>query len=177
VTPREIRFSHPEPASTAVHGQILAAPLRFSAGEDAFILTEADLAVPLRTASPAVKELERRAEELLARLPPIETLADRVRALIAAELTAGNASAAQVARALRVSGRTLVRRLEGLGTSYQMLLDEVRAELARQYLRDEGRPVQDVSHLLGFSDARAFQRAFRRWYAQSPAEYRRGGVS
>jgi AraC-like DNA-binding protein len=172
VTPLAVHFAHPEPATTDQHRRTFAVPLRFSAGEDALILHEADLATPLRSANAIVLDLERHAETLLARLPPAVTAADRVRALIAAELMAGDASAAQVARAMHVSGRTLVRRLAELGTSYQTLLDEVRAGLARQYLVEERRAMQDVAAALGFSDARAFVRAFRRWYGQSPSQYR-----
>jgi AraC-like DNA-binding protein len=39
-----------------------------------------------------------------------------------------------VAQALAMSGRTLRRRLSDLGTSYRTLLDQVRADLAEQYL-------------------------------------------
>jgi AraC-like DNA-binding protein len=174
VTLLEVRFAHPEPASTVQHLRAFAAPVRFSAGEDALILREADLAAALRTASPALADLERHAAAQLGRMPPVETLPDRVRALVAAELTAGSASATQVARAMRLSSRTLTRRLAELGTSYQALLDEVRAGLAHQYLLEDGRSVEDVAGVLGFSDARAFLRAFQRWFGQSLSTYRRG---
>jgi AraC-like DNA-binding protein len=172
VTPLELRFAHPAPPTTEQHRRTFAVPLHFSAGEDALVLHEADLAAPLRSANPIVLDLERHAETLLARMPPAVTAADRVRALVAAELMAGDASSTQVARAMHVSGRTLIRRLAELGTSYQALLDEVRAGLARQYLLEEKRSVQDVAAALGFSDARAFVRAFRRWYGQSPSQFR-----
>jgi AraC-like DNA-binding protein len=35
-------------------------------------------------------------------------------------------------------------------------------------------PLADVALLLGFSETAAFHRAFRRWTAQTPLEYRRG---
>jgi AraC-like DNA-binding protein len=177
VTPREIRFAHPEPESTAEHERVLGASTRFSAGENAFLLCRDDLSAPLLGDNPALLEvLERRAEEQLAELPAAESLVDRVRALIAAELKAGTPSAARVAAALDISVRTLTRRLGELGTSHKALLDEVRAELARHYLLEEKWYVADVAHFLGFSEARAFQRAFRRWYGRSPTEYRRAGA-
>jgi AraC-like DNA-binding protein len=174
VTVLEIRFAHPEPVSRIEYHRILDAPLCFSAGEDAFLLREADLDVPLRTARPTIDGLERHAQEVLAQMPEVQTFPDQVRALILAELEAGDPGAAQVARGLSMSARTLARRLEEHGTSHQALLDEVRAELARRYLLEEGRPVGDVARRLGFSDNSAFHRAFRRWYGTSPTEYRRG---
>lgn len=177
VTPLEVRFAHAAPPTIDQHTRTFAVPLRFSTGEDALVLHEADLATPLRSTNTVVLDLERHAETLLARMPPAETAADRVRALVAAELMAGDASSTQVARAMHISSRTLARRLAELGTSYQALLDEVRADLARQYLLEDRRTVQDVAAALGFSDARSFVRAFQRWYGQSPTQYRGSKVS
>jgi AraC-like DNA-binding protein len=175
VQPREIAFAHPAPPSTADHERLLSAPVRFSAGEDIIVLQEADLDAPLCSANPAlVRGLEQHAEELLARLPRLESFTDQVRALIAAELQGGNPNADHIARALSMSVRTLSRRLEELGTSHKALLDEVRAELARRYLVEDGRPINETAALLGFSEVSAFHRAFRRWYGCSPTDYRQG---
>ena len=70
-----------------------------------------------------------------------------------------------------MSSRTLRRRLKDAGTSYQEILDDVRAELARRYLAREKRAVDEVSFLLGFSDPSAFTKAFRRWTGRSPADF------
>lgn len=171
VTPREVRFAHSAPRAALEHRRILACPVRFDAGDDAFVLDAAHLDVPLGSASPILHALIPHAEQQLARLPPVKTFAERVRALIAAELATGRSSATQVAGALHISTRTLGRRLGELGTSHRALLDDVRAELARQYL-EEKLPVHQVARLLGFSGSRAFYRAFQRWYERSPASYR-----
>lgn len=174
VKPREIRFVHPPPPSTEEAERILPAPVRYSTGEDVIVLGEADLDVPLRTPNAAlIPSLERHGDELLAKLPPLESFLDRVRALIAAELGGGNPNAEHIARSMQMSVRTLARRLEELGTSHKALLDEVRASLARRYLVEDRRLVSDVATLLGFSEVSAFHRAFRRWYGCSPTDFRR----
>jgi AraC-like DNA-binding protein len=73
-----------------------------------------------------------------------------------------------VAGTLRMSARNLRRRLEAENTSYKQLLDEVRCELARRYLSQEQRGVEEVAFALGFSDGSAFHKAFRRWTGESP---------
>ncbi len=78
-----------------------------------------------------------------------------------------------VARALGLSRRTLVRRLEGEGNCYQDLLDETRNELACWYLRQSSHSLSEIAARVGFSDQGNFARGFRRWQGLTPSEYRR----
>jgi AraC-like DNA-binding protein len=80
---------------------------------------------------------------------------------------------ADVARRLRMSQRTLRRRLKSEGMSFRQLFGEVRARIAIGYLRNTDLPLGDVAAALGFSDESGFRTAFRRWTGQGPREYRR----
>jgi len=71
-----------------------------------------------------------------------------------------------------MSERTLQRRLKDEGTTFAVLVDEVRTDLARMYLADDRLAVYEVAFLLGFSEPSAFNRAFKRWLGTSPREYR-----
>jgi AraC-like DNA-binding protein len=77
-----------------------------------------------------------------------------------------------VAQALHVSQRTLQRRLQDEGTSFQRLLDDTRRELAEQYLAQPNLTLLEAAYLLGFADPSNFFRAFRRWFGLTPGEYR-----
>lgn len=79
---------------------------------------------------------------------------------------------AALAAARHVSPRTLMRQLREAGTSYQSLVDEVRAELALEYLRDTRLPLAIIAERLGFSDTSNFSRAFRSWFGRSPGSCR-----
>jgi len=68
-----------------------------------------------------------------------------------------------VAQKLSLGARTLRRRLNELGTSYQKILDDVRRELAVEYLQTTNLSVQEISELLGYSEVTNFRRAFMRW--------------
>ena len=72
-----------------------------------------------------------------------------------------------------MSGRTLRRRLADEGTSYHAIADEVRHGLAVAYLGDARISVTEIAFLLGFADAAAFNKAFRRWAGASPTEVRK----
>jgi AraC-like DNA-binding protein len=77
-----------------------------------------------------------------------------------------------VADRLKISVRTLDRRLADVGLTWQSLLDSLRLQLAREYLANPEVTVRDVAERLGFADLRAFQRRFRVWTGMTPSEYR-----
>jgi AraC-like DNA-binding protein len=171
----ETCFSYKEPPDTRLHRRIFrVGHLRFTAPFDGFILDERLLDRPIASADPGLNELLRRlADERLAELPEAAALTQRVRVLVSRELSGGNPSAAHVAERLGMSRRTLTRRLKEEGTSFKVIIDDLRRGLAQRYLVIEGLGVSEIAAMLGFSDAAAFHRAFRRWCGQSPAQYRK----
>jgi AraC-like DNA-binding protein len=77
-----------------------------------------------------------------------------------------------VASALSITTRTLRRHLEGEGTTFGQILDDVRCALATEYLRTTAMTMDDIAALLGFSETANFRRAFKRWTGRSPGNYR-----
>jgi AraC-like DNA-binding protein len=84
----------------------------------------------------------------------------------------GEANADAACRALKLSRRTLQRRLKAEKTSFQKVLQEVRAVLAVNYLSDERLKSLEIAMLLGYSNISTFTTAFKSWYDMPPAEYR-----
>lgn len=78
----------------------------------------------------------------------------------------------KVAHALNMSVRTLQRRLDAEGSSFQALLDATRVALAERWLREGRMSIQQIADALGFANPSAFTRAFRRWRGQSPEQFR-----
>lgn len=79
------------------------------------------------------------------------------------------------ARALLMSCRTLARRLDEEGTSFQLIKDELRRDVAIQLLTQSALPPADIGLRTGFEDPTTFYRAFKRWTGCSPGVYRRMG--
>jgi AraC-like DNA-binding protein len=73
---------------------------------------------------------------------------------------------------LNMSARTLRRRLEKEGTSYQRIKDNARRDLAISMLSRDRLTVSEVAEQVGFSDPSAFHRSFKKWTGQSPGSYR-----
>jgi len=80
--------------------------------------------------------------------------------------------AATIARQMRLSPRTLQRRLAAEGTGFKELLETTRRDLARGWVRDGSLPLTEIAYRLGYSDAAAFSRAFKRWTGRSPGAFR-----
>lgn len=78
-----------------------------------------------------------------------------------------------LAKNLNLSSATLHRRLKEEGASYQMILDELRFDLASKILTNPDSSIENLAYELGYSERMAFERAFKKWSGMSPAEYRK----
>jgi len=78
----------------------------------------------------------------------------------------------QIARQLHASPQTLRRRLREEGTSFQELKDQLRRDLAIYHLGRDALSIQAIAEQLGFSEASAFHRAFKKWTGLTPGAYR-----
>ncbi|MEM8613819.1 MAG: AraC family transcriptional regulator ligand-binding domain-containing protein [Cyanobacteria bacterium P01_H01_bin.105] len=81
-------------------------------------------------------------------------------------------SAEGIARDMNMNLRSLQRLVCAHGFTVRQLLENARKEKARQWLSDPTLNIKAVATRLGYSDDRAFRRAFKRWTGQTPAEFR-----
>jgi len=120
-------------------------------------------------------EVSQLCDRLLSELKLSTGLAGKVREIFLAGMGQPT-SFDLVAARLRMSPRTLRRKLEQEGTSFRELIDELRAHAAIKYVRDTDLTIEDIAFALGFSDGAAFRHAFRRWTKSAPHEYRRARI-
>ncbi len=170
--PRKVLIQGSEPLDLTPYRQAFHAPLVFNADYDALIFERADMEVPLPTANEAMAALhDRFAGEYLTRFAE-SRVTHQARQVLCRLLPQGEPKREAVAQALHLSQRTLQRRLQDEGTSFQALLDDTRRELAEQYLAQPRMTLLEAAYLLGFADPSNFFRAFRRWFDTTPGEYR-----
>lgn len=166
------RFMHAAPVNTREHLRIFGPVVEFGARENELVVDRARLAAPLRTANPALLEpLEAAAASVLRRAD--EDIVARTRAVVPEVLKAGEPGLTAVARRLGIGARTLQRRLGQHGGTYASIVDEVRRDLAQREVAAGDKSFGEIAFLLGFSQASAFDRAFRRWTGSTPSAYRR----
>jgi len=146
----------------------------FSPTETSISFEAAALNLPVKQASAFLRRvILRQAEQDLRLHSPAEVIVWEVKRVIANVLYREVPRIAVVAREIGCSVRTLQERLKNEGTSYDKLLDDVRRDLALQYVQDESIRLIEVPLLLRYSEPSPFHRAFRRWTGQSPLEARR----
>lgn len=169
--PIEVRFAHRKPDDVTLFRHFFGVPLRFDSEQYAVVFSEDWLNQRLSETSP---ELLRLLQQEIDKLDVREedSFVDQVRTLLRTTLVSGHSSADQVAELFSMHRRTLNRRLNAYNTSFQKLADEVRFEIARQSLEDTDLDIIQIAMLLGYSNASAFTRAFRRWSSTTPARWR-----
>jgi AraC-like DNA-binding protein len=169
----EVRFTHrAPPGQLGRYRAFFDADVRFERKTTELVLARRVLDTPLTTADPDLLAiLLPTAEEKRARRPADATFTDQVRRGLRAALCSDEAQLSGMAKRLGLTPRSLQRRLQDEGTSFQALRDETRCTLADRYL-GEGLSVAEISFLLGFSEPSAFFRAFKRWTGLTPIERR-----
>jgi AraC-like DNA-binding protein len=147
--------------------------IELGAEDTGFLLASDDSSVALPAFDPMlVAAAEQLASAALAVAPRPGALAAVVVAKIEATLP-GDVTAEAIASALKMSARTLQRRLEDEGVRLSALLDEVRERVAKKLLGEATLPLAEVAYRVGFSDLATFSRAFKRWTGVPPGAWRR----
>jgi AraC-like DNA-binding protein len=175
--PRRLWFTHRREGDLGELVRFFGTPdIAFGRSENALVFEAAVLATPLQTEDPRLlATIDELAERAVREQPAPSDLTATVAARIRQGLGGGTLpEASAVARALRVSARTLARRLEDEGTTFKAVVESVRRDLACRQLEDPAIPLGEVAYRLGFSDVATFSRAFKRWTGKSPGAYRRG---
>lgn len=168
----EMRLAYPRPPHHELYGQYLAdTPLVWDQPVTEGLFDPAILREPVATAPVgSALSLGRTEGEGAA---PADGIVARVRKVLLAH-GARRMRLEQVARELRTSARSLRRALSQAGTSYQDLAEALLRARAEEWVRTGSEKVEHIALELGFTDARSFRRAFKRWTGHNPNEFRRG---
>ena len=173
LTEGKIGLAHPQPDYRTHYSDYFHLPVSFSQNESTFEIP-ASLAREANIAghSDSYALAQELCLGLLQKMPTASlSTGDQVRRLLLSSPT-GSLTADDVARAMFVTKRTLQRRLDSEGSSYREITETLTSELATRHLLESDMTIEAVSTLLGYCDTAAFRKAFRRWYGQSPNEYR-----
>lgn len=169
--PTEVRIAHRKPRDVAPLNRFFGMTPDFDTEEYALTFSANWLSRPLPETDPQLRRLlQKQVDALEARHG--RDFPEQVRSVLRTAIVTGQASAEQVAAIFSMHPRTLNRRLHGSGVGYRELVDEARFEIARQVLESSTMEMTRIATMLGYTDASAFTRAFRRWSGTTPTLWR-----
>lgn len=170
---REVRFQHRARAPVAVYERFFGCEVSFGAAHNELLAHASVVEVSHKVDAHLRRLVEEHARHQLSQVPEIDPFLHAVRSRLLSQLRGGPPNLACLARSLHMSERTLRRRLQTVGTRYQDLLDELRAQLAVEYVLQPDQTMKTLAQRLGFSEPSTFYRAFKRWTGATPAQFQK----
>ncbi len=166
-------FTFPTPEDIASYHDYFNAPLAFGRAQSAFWFDAKQLQALVRVDDTALRDFlsDQQIKYIVSGRRNDET-STKVRTHLHQSKPAWPDLDA-TAEVLRMSPATLQRNLAKEGTSFQMLKEKLRRDMAITYLTTTSISLTELSDLLGFSESAVFQRAFKSWTGIAPGSYRR----
>jgi AraC-like DNA-binding protein len=172
VSPIRIELVRPRAYAKTIERHF-GCPVVFGAARNAIVFRASDAALLFVTHNAELLAmLAPQLDEELKQHKGQEPFPERVRATIQRKLAGRRPKMQEIARELHISSRTLQRRLQDAGYSFQQALEDARHQLARHYLNNSLLELNETAYLLGYEDSNSFVRAFRTWEGVPPAYWR-----
>ncbi|MFI4997054.1 MAG: AraC family transcriptional regulator [Hyphomicrobiales bacterium] len=166
--PIEVMLPRPRPQSTKAFDSLFEVPVRFGEERGAIIFSSEWLAHSVPGANPLIRKLlEDRIREL-----DVESFEAKLRRFVRTLVMTKQCSLVTAAELFGIEPRSLARRLEHEEIEFRKLVDEVRYEVSQHLIADTSLAMTQIAASLGYSEASAFTRAFRRWSGMTPMSWR-----
>src|SRR4029077_9499556 len=177
LVPSRIRVMHHRSNTPAELKSFLGCVIEFASSVDEVVFPGAVKLMPISSSDPHLNELLiKYCEEALEhRRPERNTLRSSVENAMAPLLPHGKATAVETARRIGMSHRTLARKLSSEGLTFSKISENLKADLARHYLKDGDLPISQIAWLLGYREVSAFTHAYKRWTGMTPRQSRAQG--
>jgi AraC-like DNA-binding protein len=170
---RGVSLPHTPVAPEAVYRRFFDAPVHFEQPYAGLHVDRDVLRVDLKSANPMLRQLA--IEYIGQRCPSrVHTMADRVRHALTRSMGASRARKKDIAALFAMHPRTMQRRLQDEGVTFEAIREDVYKNAALHFLRESDIPLTQLAGALGFSEQSAFSRSCVRWFGTSPSRVRRG---
>jgi AraC-like DNA-binding protein len=171
---KAINFQSPAPEDKRYLQQMFPCELHFSQQANGFHFPSQYLQAPLVHTEESLNDFLRDAPYhlLVSKADDDKSLISKMKRIIGNDFSRDFPGVEAMASQLNMSVRTLRRRLKDLDTTYQQFKDNLRCDAATRYLSRPELKINTVSALLAFDEPSAFHRAFKKWMAMTPGEYR-----
>ena len=170
--PKRVCLTFKQPPDADMYFPYTRCAVEFNADKNCMVFSQALFDLPIRTAN-AINQrvMEKHCEDELKRVQSHTQLTERIREIISLYLDE-SPSIGFVAEKLRISERTLRRRLNEEGINFRDLLKQIRHESALYYLSKTDMRIENIAFRLGYKETANFRKAFREFEGKSPRQWR-----
>ncbi len=172
MNPLEISLTYSKPVYARKYREYFDCPISYDQPEN-LVWTRVPTEQPLRTSDSASAQIcLKLAEQLVAKHRGEDDFLLQVRRELLRH-PGDMPDMEKVAATLAMSSRTLRRKLNALDTSFRQVQDDVRKNLALDYLRNTAMTIDQIADRLGYTESTNFRRAFKQWTMESPSHFRK----
>lgn len=168
-----VSFVHAAPDKIDKYLNLFNCQPEFSASFDSISFSMADIRKKLPSANHMFEEMMD--QSIIKALNKLEkdNIVSQVKSAVLEQLSCGKVTEEDISGLLNMSKRKLQLKLAEENIRFKSLLDDIRSNMAKEYLNDQSLCLSEIAFLLGFSEVSSFSRAFKRWTGVSPGQYKK----
>jgi AraC-like DNA-binding protein len=170
--PKSVHFNHARMSDSTIYERIFRAPVHFEQSKTELIFDSELNNQPILRADPLLKEILTRQIEQIKTDESLD-ICSQVEPLIRRSLQSQRYQIDRVARHLSLHPRTLQRKLKDAGMNYSKIVEDIRKDVATERLKNSNITIMQLSDYLGYNDNTAFTRAFKKWFGETPVQWRK----
>ena len=170
--PKSVHFNHTRKSDSTIYERIFRAPVHFEQSKTELIYDSNLNNQPILRADPLLKEILTRQIEQIKTDESMD-IRSQVEPLIRRSLQSQRYQIDRVAKHLSLHPRTLQRKLKDAGMNYSKIVEDIRKDVATERLKNSNITIMQLSDYLGYNDNTAFTRAFKKWFGETPVQWRK----
>ena len=170
--PKSVHFNHARKSDSTIYERIFRAPVHFEQSKTELIYDSELNNQPILRADPLLKEILTRQIEQIKTDESMD-IRSQVEPLIRRSLQSQRYQIDRVAKHLSLHPRTLQRKLKDAGMNYSKIVEDIRKDVATERLKNSNITIMQLSDYLGYNDNTAFTRAFKKWFGETPVQWRK----
>ena len=170
--PKSVHFNHARKSDSTMYERIFRSPVHFEQSKTELIFDSDLNNQPILRADPLLKEILTRQIEQI-KTDEFMDIRSQVEPLIRRSLQSQRYQIDRVAKHLSLHPRTLQRKLKDAGMNYSKIVEDIRKDVATERLKNSNITIMQLSDYLGYNDNTAFTRAFKKWFGETPVQWRK----
>ncbi len=175
---KRIELAIPKPKNLIKYENFFNCPIKFDTEKTKIVLPKSLLNTKLKNSDPILLEiLCNQADLFLHDIPQEDDFLELVHVHVIKAIENNSAHIHYIAETLNTPPRMLQKDLKKRGSSFQMILNEIRINLAKKYLMNKSISITEIAFSLAYKDQTSFNRAFKSWTGVAPSTWRKKNIS